>query len=86
MPFYTHSPEHILTETMDGVTYRGQWFINHQVVVLYVGASGPLTKMLLRDSPEATAQQLFQEFLADESSRHRMRDSTRFERGKAQGD
>jgi hypothetical protein len=51
---------------VDGVTYRGHWFISDQVIVLYVGSATPLTKMILDASPEATARQLFREFVANQ--------------------
>ena len=64
-----NSPEHHLTETVDGVTYRGHWFIDNQVVVLYVGSAGRLTKLLLKGTPDAAAQELFREFLVHETNR-----------------
>jgi hypothetical protein len=63
-----YTSERSLTETVDGVVYRGRWFIDNQVIVLYVGSAGPLTRMLLGSSPEIAAQELFREFLANESS------------------
>lgn len=54
------------------LTYRGRWFIDNHVVVLYVGSAGPLTKMVLSGSPEIAAHQLFHEFLANEVTRRRV--------------
>jgi hypothetical protein len=68
-PFNPHAPERTFTETFDGVTYHGRWFIDNQVVVLYVGSNGPLTKLILGASPEIAAQQLFRDFAADEIRR-----------------
>ena len=75
-PFYTHPPERTLTETVEGVTYRAHWFIDNHVVVLYVGSAGPLTKMVLRNSPETVAHQLFHEFLVSEVMRRREQNAT----------
>jgi len=69
------SPTSAFTETIDGVTYHGHWFIDNQVVVLYVGSVRPLT-MMLGTSPEITAQQIFHEFLADEAIRRRVQPPT----------
>jgi hypothetical protein len=70
-PLNTFPPEHTLAETVDGVTYRGRWYIDNHVVVLYVGSVGPLTKMVLSVSPEIVAHQLFHEFMANEVTRRR---------------
>lgn len=75
-PYNSYSSQHILTETVDGVTYCGRWFVDNQVVVLYVGSAGPLTKMVFRDSPDIAAHQLFHEFLADEVIKRRLQRTT----------
>lgn len=71
-PYNSYPTQRTLTETVDGVTYRGRWFVDNQVVVLYVGSAGPLTKMVFRDSPDIAAHQLFHEFLANEVTRRRV--------------
>jgi len=65
-PYNSYPTGLIVTETVDDVTYRGHWFIDNQVIVLYVGSAGPLTKMVLGDSPAVTAKKLLREFLANE--------------------
>ena len=75
-PFYTHPPERTLTETAKAVTYRGRWFIDNQVVVLYVRSAGPLSKMMLGNSPDTAAHQLFHEFPANEVTRRRVQEAT----------
>ena len=67
----TYSSERSLTKTVDGVTYRGRWFVDNHVVILYVGSAGPLTKLVLGASPEVAANKIFHEYLAGESIRNR---------------
>jgi hypothetical protein len=72
----TYPRERAFAETVDGVTYRGHWFIDNQVVVMYVGSASPLTKMILGASPEITARQLLYEFVASEVNMGRLQIAT----------
>jgi hypothetical protein len=57
-----------LIEVVDGVTYRAQWFVDNQAVVLHVGSSeslaGMLVGLLMGGIPETVAIRLFHEYLA----------------------
>jgi len=75
-PSNTYSPERTLTAAVDGVTYRGHWFIDNQVVVMYIGSTGPLSKLILGTSPEIAAQRLFNEFMAHKSIRRGVQRAT----------
>jgi hypothetical protein len=57
-----------LIETIEGVTYRAQWFVDNHAVVLHVESSEPVQAMLfgllIDGTPERVANRLFREYLA----------------------
>jgi hypothetical protein len=63
-----------LVETIEGVTHRAQWFVDNHAVVLHVGSSEPLSRMLfgllIGGAAECVAIRLFHEYLAGSAAKH----------------
>lgn len=57
-----------LTQTIDGIVYRAQWFVDNHAVVLHVESPEPssssLFGLLIGDTPESVAIRLFRDYLA----------------------
>jgi hypothetical protein len=62
-----------LSETIEGVTHRAHWFVDNHAVVLRVGSSEPLSRMLvgllMSGAAERVAIRLFHEYLAGSAAK-----------------